>query len=165
MMVLVIEKFMILTTNFIIAAVVLVLIIITYCIFTLNVSKYENYIYGFYVADDSFCEDSEVDSMLLFIGEPTYSGFTITRNAYLVIMDGDELICNQGFTMEYSKGWAGPNINKYKIKPLVEFDSDDVFPEKPTMCFDMPRGLLRIYQDDTMYFVGWKQNDVSNVLI
>ena len=152
--------------NYITGVIIAIVIIVVYFILTCNKSKYEKYMYGFWIGDESFCEESETESMLLFIGEPVDNGFTFSksRNSYIIINDAEGPVCNQSFVMDYYSDWSGPTINNYVINPKLEFEEDDVFPCNVTMSFDMCRGLLRIYSDGVMYGVFHKENQVTNAL-
>ncbi len=125
-----------------------------------NTATFEDYLYGFWLAeDDEFCAESDIKGMLLFIGEPT-GWFSTTRVCYLVIMDG---LCNQSFTMNYWSGWAGIGIGKYTISSALTFDNESVWPERVNMSIDMSSGLLKVYAGDTLYAKLVKQHDTTNI--
>ncbi len=125
-----------------------------------NTSTFENYLYGFWLAeDDDFCAESGIKGMMLFIGEPT-GRLSTSRVCYLVITDG---LCNQSLTMDYWSSWAGIGIGKYTISPSLTFDDENVWPEKVDITVDMCSGLLRIYAGDTLYAKLVKQHDITNV--
>jgi hypothetical protein len=138
-----------------------VLIIILYIFFTWNVKANEDYLYGYWMADDDeFCDISDITSMSLFIGEPTVSwSGAVERNCYLVITDD---ICNQGLTIKYRSGWAGPTLSKYNINAKVEFEIDDIWPDNINISIDIRNGTMVIRSGDMVYARLTKQHDITN---
>lgn len=126
---------------------------------------YENFIYGYWTGDEGFCEESDVSSMMLFIGksdigEDKLSTQKITRKAHLVINND---VTNQTLDICY-KPECVKKIGKYKVKANLKFEEECSIPENVTMEFDMVKGLLKIYANDTIYGVFYKNNEVSNCL-
>jgi hypothetical protein len=141
----------------IICVVVVILIIVIYFIVYYNTSNYEDYLYGFWVAEgDAFCDDAEIDSLLLFIGEKKNN----KRECYLVIMPD---VVNQAFTMTHSSSMAGPGISDYKVSAGVEFEEDQIWPDNVDIKVDMRDGTIKIYSSDTMYVNAQKQHDTTNI--
>lgn len=153
--------------------IVLVLIIIFYVAFTWNVPTYEKYLYGFWVAEgDTFCEEAEIESMLVFVGTGTnsWSG-SISRNCYIIIMDN---LANQGFTMTYRSGWSGTGIGKYSVRAEVKFDEEQLWTgdDDSTTCdvivtIDVIAGTLKIRgtgkNSKVVYAKLHKQHDTTNM--
>jgi hypothetical protein len=128
----------------------------------INTDTYEDYLYGFWTADESFCEKSGIVSMLIFIGAAETAGSVATRTCYIVIMDG---LCNQGFTLVYPLGCAGPRLGPYKISAEVQFDGaelEDIWPENVNISVDIETGTMKIYDDDEVYAEVIKQHDITN---
>jgi hypothetical protein len=145
-------------------AVAVIIVIIVYYLATLNVDTYEQYMYGLWTADDDFCADACISSMLLFIGEPCSGWTSVTRPCYLIIADN---ITSQLFDMQYRTGWGGMVVGTYTVTATVKFENSDAFGvgDKPVeFVFDMPRGVLTIRDDDRIYGKLYKQNDISNLL-
>lgn len=141
--------------------IIVAIICIIYVLSVWNRSAYEDYLYGFWVADEEFCEKSEATSMLLFLGEKDSSILENTRPGYLVITDD---MCNQGMTLKYSSGWAfigRPSI--YTIVAHVEFDQEQIWPEEVTIEVDMTKGTLLICSDDTVFAQMTKSHDITNL--
>ena len=145
-----------------IAACIFIIIVILYFTATWNVNTYEDYLYGFWIAeDDEFCEDSEIDSMLLFIGKPEDNWFSRERTCYLVIMNN---ICAQGFKMKHRTGWGGIGISDYKINAEIAFDDEQIWDDNVKITVDMRTGTMKIVgADGTLYAKLNKQHDVSNI--
>lgn len=143
---------------------IVIFLIILFCLRSYNTKVYENYMYGFWIADgDEFCFRSNINSMLLFLGEDTPGWFKSHRIGYLIITDG---ICEQGLKLTYRRGWAGPNAgNDYRIKADVEFidDNDNIVDgpwESPiTLTMSMACGSMRITgPDNSIYAELTKQH-------
>lgn len=151
--------------------IVLVLILIFYVTFTWNVPAYEKYLYGFWVAEgDEFCEEADIQSMLMFVGTPTNSWFgSTTRNCYIIIMDD---LANQGFTMKYRSGWSGTGIGKYSVRADVQFDDEQLWTDNDDdtcdvlVTADIIAGTLNITgtgkNSKVVYAKLHKQHDTTN---
>lgn len=151
-----------LTKNNIVVALIIIVIIL-YIYSSINVSVYEEFMEGLWVADEIFCEEAGLKSMLLYIGPVSVDGwFSRTRGAYVIAMDD---VTNQSFDITYKRGCGGPFINKYEIHTTTSFEQDQFFPESLSMRFDIGRGVLQLftYEDKTpvLYGAFYKQNDIS----
>lgn len=144
------------------AIIIFIIIIALYNTFTWNVSAYEDYLYGFWVANnDEFCAASEIESMLFFVGESSDNWFTRERTCYLIIMNN---FCNQGLTLTYKTGWAGIGIGKYQVIANVEFDEEQLWDNPVSIYVDMKSGEMKIHgPDDTLYAKLSKQHDTTNL--
>jgi hypothetical protein len=133
--------------------VIIVLIIVIYHNYI-----YEQYIYGFWVADDNeFCHQAGIKSMLLFIGEPTGVMYT-TRTCYIIIMDN---MSNQSFTLQYIPfGWF---IGKYRIYANVEFSDEQIWESRVCIDVNMTNGTLEISAGDIVYARLTKQHETTNI--
>jgi len=139
-------------------AIYIVIAILTiYFLSNWNVASYEDYLYGFWTADGD--EEADIESMMLFIGDPERGWIKTTRTCYLVIMND---ICNQGFSMEYTRGWGSSGINRYVIKPTITFDESSYWPENVIVEVDIRNGTMIIHKDGVTYARLHKQNDTTN---
>lgn len=140
--------------------IVLVIILIARC----NTSTCEDYLYGAWCAeDDDFCEEAEIDNMVIFIGKPTRGWFgNITRQGYLIIMPG---LCQQSFTMCYRAAWCGPKLKKYTVRASIEFDDDQIWDKQCDVSVDILRGTMKIKgcENKVVYADVYKQHDVTNI--
>jgi hypothetical protein len=150
-----------------IAAVIIIFIIliIFYNIFNWNTRAYEDYMYGCWVAeDDAFCEDAEIDSMMIFIGEPESKGIfgSTVRNCYLIIMTD---MANDGFTLQYSPQWGGVGVGKYSVHAKVCFDEDQLWDENVLLTINVIKGTMKIRgkDSDMVYARLNKQHDITNI--
>lgn len=152
--------------EYICAFVVVIVIIVLYKLLTWNTHTCDDYMYGFWVAEgDEFCEKSEVDSILVFIGEPTHHWRTTERTCYLIIMSN---IANQGFTIQYTQGWAGIGLDKYRVRAKVTFDEQQLWTDKVDITIDLRDGTMKIDSVDnetkpTRYALLTKQHDTTNL--
>jgi hypothetical protein len=138
------------------------LIVVIYKLSTWNVPVHEKYMTGFWTcdADDDFAIAAGIQSMMLYIGEPSYSWARAERICYLIIMDD---ICNQGLTLAYSTGWATPIVAPYKISCRAAFDDEQIWPADCTFEIDMLKGAIIVKSGDTIHAKLNKQHDITNM--
>jgi hypothetical protein len=127
--------------------------------------------YGLWTADDDFCVDSGISSMLLFIGPPIRGWSSMItgsteRAGYIIICDD---ITNQSLSIDYRTGYGGISVGKYTVSAKFKFDIEDIFMNDGAnvkLEFDIVHGKLRIYDpvDGKVYARMYKQNDISNLL-
>jgi hypothetical protein len=141
------------TPAFVFAIVILCLIVLIYA----TRVPTDDVLYGFWTGDDDFCEKSECDSMLLWIG-PTKSGWVKqTRQCYLIIMSD---ICNQGLTLTY-KPASGL---QYKTSAVVKFEEDQIWDENVHLHADVIKGTLEIKDSEGTVLARLnKQHDTTNL--
>lgn len=141
------------------AAIIIFCIIIVYYIATYNNSTYEDYMHGFYCADDdAFCDRSDIDSMMIFIGKAEHGWLSTERTCYMLIMDD---ICNQSFTMKYRGGWGGIGVGTYTITADMEYDEDCIWGDKCRFEFDIIHGQLTIYDGDLVCAKLYKNAEIT----
>lgn len=149
--------------GYVIAFVIFIIIIVIYVICTWNTSLNEDYLYGYWTADDDeFCDISDIDSMMLFIGKPSASTISSTRErlCYLIIADD---IYNGGITLTYTPGWSALSVSKYRIRANVTFDETyAIWPEYVNIDVDIRNGTLTIHNDETIYARLHKQHEITN---
>jgi hypothetical protein len=146
---------------YVLIAIIIVVIVLLMFIASQSRVADEDYLYGFWVADDDeFCAESEIDSMMLFIGEPDKGWFSNDRQCYIVIMND---LCSQSMTINYSPPWPGIGGCEYTISANVKFDEEDIWPESVKMTVNMQSGTLKVYSGDTIYAKLTKQHETTNV--
>lgn len=139
--------------------VVLIILIIFYNILNWNTQAYEDYLYGCWTAEgDAFCDEAEIDSMMIFIGEPA-GRWKTERNCYLIIMTD---MANQGFTLTYTPSWGGVGVGKYSVRAKVCFEEEQLWDEEVTITVNMRRGTMKIRSGDMVYARLNKQHDITN---
>ncbi len=129
---------------------IIVCLILMYKWSTYNTSTHENYLEGFWIADgDDFCEQAEIDSMLIYFGpSKPADGKRVKRECYVVITPDIE---NQAFTMSYKPTYASPALGSYELDCQIDFEEDALWDEKVKVAFDMRTGYLRIYSGETKW--------------
>lgn len=120
----------------ILIAVVLIILIV---LFYREHAAFERELTGMWAATDAFCEKSNIESMLLYIGEP--NGYlSKTRHGYLLI-PGD--VSNQEITLRYIK------INPFSrsVSADIEFGSEELWPQNISITIDE---MMKIYGDGVL---------------
>jgi hypothetical protein len=155
------------TRSLIIAVIVFVIVIVLWNIASMNTGANEDYLYGLWVGDDAFCEEAEIDSILLFFGEPEHGWKTETRNGYIIIQADGETVYNQGLVLKYAKGWAGPGVGKYTVCGSIDFDEEQIWSEdgRIKITTDMRTGIMRVHYGEQMYAKLYKSMELSNVVV
>lgn len=122
-----------------------------------NVSLNEKFLYGLWAADETFCEQCDSDSFMLFIGEPNdkSSRNKVCRDAYLVVTPD---IANEKIEITYSK----PRLPKDKYKFAVT-NTSTLLPTEVDFEIDIITGLLKISKDGTVYALLYKNNEVTDI--
>jgi hypothetical protein len=139
-----------------------IIVVLIYFLFTSGTTAHEDYLHGFWLADDDeFCEIVGINSMLLFVGE-TDSSWTHwmshQRECHLVIMDNE---CNQGLTLNYTAGWKISGCGDYTITANVCFEEEQIWPDYVTISINMADGIMRIIgTDDVCYAKLYKQHNL-----
>lgn len=148
---------------------IIVVIVIVLMVITRNPHSdvYNDYMYGYWVADGGFCEESDISSMMIFIGESESASWNkVSRNAYLIINND---ITNQSIVLKHKPIRSfttkpSRTISKYKINVDIEFSDDDVdIDPSVVMEFDIKTGTMRMYNNDTIYGIFYKDHEVTNL--
>jgi hypothetical protein len=110
-------------------AIALICIVVVIFLFSFASSKqdkindYNDFMYGYWVGDNTFCESAKVSSMLLFIGKPKSSGCSVSRDAYLIINND---VTNQPIVLKYNNpSILSADIRNRDQKIKVDADDDD----------------------------------------
>jgi hypothetical protein len=135
------------------------LLVVLYIFFCTNVAEYENYLEGFWLAEqDDFCEGVDVDSILIYFGPATVSKTGVYRREGHLVMTPE--VENQGFTIEYRRGWGGPTVGPYKIHATVKFEEEQVWDDNVCITWDMRSGYLSVTNRDTKFARVHKQHNL-----
>lgn len=120
--------------------------------------SHHEYLYGFWTADGgAFCETTDIDSMLLFVGHPGDDG---SRTSYLIISPD---ICNQGLELSL-RGSPWCLSDTYTWHAHVVFDETPIWPEYVDIIVSKSDGTLRVVDADGVLYASLnKQNDITNV--
>lgn len=138
------------------------LIVFIYATYNPHVTLYNDYMYGYWVGDSIFCEQSEIDTLLLFIGELDNN----ERNGYLVI--GND-VADMPIKIKYdnirtfdtSRVNFLKKVEKIKIPVTIEFSDEIDIPNEVTLELDIINGTLRLFDSDTIYGVWRKDHEIT----
>ena len=136
---------------------IFIILIVILLIYYRDVRLHEDILTGMWIADDKFCEDAGVDSMLVYIGAAD-GGMTTTRNGYIVI--GPD-VANQGFVMKYTPIYSPLD---HTVTMTIDFDIDQLWPQDVSLRIDAATGSMRIYNGDKLYARLYRENILSDVL-
>lgn len=140
-----------------------VLIIIAFVVFDSRINEYEDFMYGLWVADEDFCRESGVDSILLFIG-PEDTGFLNTVRKGHIIINND--YSNQGFTIKYRKGsiiGIPTSHHDYSINAEIEFEEDDIMSNDIQIELSMKNNKMRIRDDEQLFGIFYKDHETTEI--
>lgn len=150
--------------NLTLGFIVIVVIFVLYHLATINRSRYEQYLFGYWVGDDVFCDDAGITSLSMFIGEPSRGWTSTQREAYILIQMKNGDIITEGMTITYGEGWAGPCLGTYSVRATVEFDEVPLWDDlscNVTISVNPINGTLRIYDGDKLYAKLYKEHNIS----
>lgn len=130
------------------------LIILAIIIFIFTSVCENDELVGFYKAPETFLEDAEIQSMLLYIGKKTNG----KRDAHMIVTAGDEVVINTSFSVKITKKILS---SKYEFECLEPIN--DTYPTKLTMEFDKVSKRMTLVDGDTVYAVIYKDNELSDI--
>lgn len=137
--------------------VILIVIAIVVMVYYRDVKLNEDLMSGMWIADDKFCEEADVESMLVYFGRPDGTG-SITRNGYIVI--GPD-VSNQGFVLKYAPLYSPFDRT---LTATIDFDVDQLWPKDIDIVIDAAAGSMRIYKDSKLYARLYRENMLSDTL-
>lgn len=145
--------------------IVFVIVLAFYSQYNIHRQNYEEYLYGYWVADESFCEEADASSMMLFIGAPEKTSMfgRVTRPAHLIINND---ITNQALTIKYKRPnmWFAQKMpKKYKIWANITFEEECNIPEDLWMEFNIYEGTMKMYLDEELYGAFYKDNEITKM--
>lgn len=147
--------------------IIIIIILIAYNIYNVHGANYEDFMYGYWQGDEGFCEECEVSSMQLFIGNIAERNWfdklkgKRERLAYLIMNDN---ITNQQIKITYRpSGGFSLKVSNYEISAEVEFQEDCGIPGEVIFEFDMVKGRLRIHDGKKIYAVMYKNHEISEL--
>lgn len=147
-----------------IALVIVIVIALIYVIGAKRSNEINSYIAGAWVAPDEFCEEAELDSMMIVFSDPTTSMFgNVEQLGYIVAAPG----ISTGITLRYSRG-CGVSPYEREFAASAEFDDGPLWgeenPSNVTVRVDMLKGRMIIRNGDTVLAELYKSNDVSDLI-
>lgn len=138
--------------------VVVIIIFISY-----NNILYQRYLYGMWIADDDFCNESDLDGFMIMMG-PSQGGYiTDTRSMYVVMYNDDGMLCNR--TLEVRLGNTMVT-SEYQNRSIHIVDEDfDIMPRDMTLSTSIMKGHMVLYGGDdgkTIYGSLYKDHDSTH---
>jgi hypothetical protein len=111
---------------------------------------------GFYRAPETFLEDAEVQSMILYISKKING----KRDAHMIVTTCNEIVINKSFPIKITKNILS---SKYDFECLEPINA--TYPTKLTMDFDKVSKRMKLIDGDTVYAVMYKDNELSDIKI
>jgi hypothetical protein len=152
---------------YILGIVTLVLLFII-VLLILNSRTIENSLFtGFWKGDPDFCEQSETDLFLIYLGEPSL--FSSTIPGYILVKNSDGLIMNNPFDLSLSGGYSlkpGLSGNKNYDVEFKWTDSQEefeFFPSTQELCYYPSYGKIVLYKDTQVYAILYKDHQLSSI--
>ena len=145
------------------AIAVLAVLIILYLFTNWYISKLSKaFIYGWYGADPVYCEEANLDSMILFLNNDGYGYILIKGN-------DDTIILNDSFTyslMEKSGSFASITEPRQFTIKFKNIDYQEFFPSVQTLEFIPLTQRIKLYDDNEKmtHAILYKNNMVSDVM-
>lgn len=136
---------------------VVIVIVLIYWYFTLRAESFDDYLYGFWLADqDEFCESTGIKSMFIFVGDKGAQG---DRPGHIIISDD---MSNQSFVLRATPGWCTLTSRKNTMRANIAFDDEQIWPADVMIDVNMSTGEMKIHSDGVLYAQVLKQHDVTN---
>ena len=144
--------------NLLYVIILISVIVFTYWLINSSTNTYEDYLYGMWVGSEAYCDESNIDNMMLFVGKPDKKkgilSTTTSRKGYLIIGPN---VCNSTINIEY-KGVANKTIN---AKVIFDDEEEPPFPEDVIINLDIVKGCMKIYNNDTLYGHFYKNHEIT----
>lgn len=123
---------------------------------------YDNFISGFWKADQNYCDNAEISNMILYID-------SIDNTGYLIINKDNDLIENSAFRLEkkiisnYNNLLPFNNNIEYNVK-FNSKDNNEFLWDNGNYILKLSiiSGTIVIYKEDTIFSILYKDNSVSN---
>jgi hypothetical protein len=94
-------------------------------------------------ADDKFCQNAGVDSIIMYINQSTDKIYTVMEKSNVMLYDGMD-------DTAFKLGYALPIIQGIKYY-TVETTGKGFLPEKCSAKLNLYKSTLKIYDDDKCY--------------
>ena len=145
----------------------IIVIVLIFMITVINVRYAENNLLkGFWKASNSFCQDSDIELILLYISDET-SIYPHKRTGYLLMKNADGILINNPLELILDDGFdislGITNCRKWKAHiNWLEEDDFDCFPCKQELYYYPSVGKLIFSSEDKIYAVLYKDNFLSD---
>jgi len=140
----------------------IIIIVIYLYIIMMDRKTYDNFISGFWKADQNYCDNAEISNMILYID-------SIDNTGYLIINKDNDLIENSAFRLEkkiisnYNNLLPFNNNIEYNVK-FNSKDNNEFLWDNGNYILKLSiiSGTIVIYKEDTIFSILYKDNSVSN---
>ena len=146
---------------YLVGAIVLVVILLIY-IGSSRANTLNEYMTGVWIATPEFCEESEVESLMIVLDTPVTSLLGSSSRIGYIVATPDMI--NTAMTLKYSRGYA-VSPHEYRVNATVEFDEGELWDKNITISVNMLYGGMKIYSKDTLYASMYKNHEVSESVL
>lgn len=138
---------------------ILFLCFILYHVSSINTLS-EKSLTGFWEADSSFCEESDIDMMCMFIGEKKGS----KRPFYLLVKKDDDMIINELGDVKFTQQiYSNPCDNIKKTYTAVFDIENENFPSSQEMYYYVTSNKIILFKGDNVYAVLYKNPALTEI--
>lgn len=142
--------------------IILIILIIEYSFYQQNKYFYEqklnNYLHGYWEADDSFAELSNIDDMILTINNSDMSGM-------LLIVINNEIDQKNNLSLYIENVIYKDNIYQFQLEFINDGNNDFIWNERKLNAYiDHYRGIFEIYNNKTLIAKLIKNNSMTMAL-
>ena len=125
-------------------------------------SQGSDYLYGMWVADSDFCEESDLTGFLIMMGPP--QGWLGNRTMYILMFNEEGTLCNRTVDIQLGYSYFPGN---YQNRSLTILDDDfEIMPQEMTLSTSIMDGHMVLYgrgdDSDTIYASMYKDHDSTH---
>jgi len=147
-----------------ITVILLVLFYITYCNKNCN-----DYLHGMWEADDEYCKESGVSSIMVMVG-PSQGGYTNlykdSRRLYILMYDEEDIIFNRTVDVKISPSYTLTGEYQNRRMVIEDEDYEGIMPREMTLSVSIMDGHMVFYgtgeDKDTIYASLYKDHDATH---
>jgi len=142
-------------------ALIILIIIIYLCIEWQISQSTKLFIYGWYGADPVYCEQANLDSMILFLNDDGCGYILIKAN-------DDSILLNDSFSYLLTEKYPTLSLASPKKYTIIfkGIDYQDFFPSTQTLEFLPITQRIKLYNEatETTHAILYKNNTVSDIM-
>lgn len=146
-----------------VAIIIVSIIIILFSLFYyIRVATESDLITGTWIATPEFCKQTDIDTMIVYIGPVLSNGLTSAkRKVYIIMKKNDTFLLDDKYEFEFGRalGTLYSHNNSYKLEALT--DEKVPFPTKMEMIIDLGKGNMEWKDDKTTYLLATKNFTVD----
>jgi hypothetical protein len=147
--------------KYVIVAICVTLIIVLIVIVYMN-SLGSDYLYGMWVADSDFCDESDLTGFMIMMGPA--QGWWGVRTMYVLMFNDEGTLCNRTVDVQLGSSYFP---GKYQNRSLTILDEDfKIMPLEMTLSTSIMDGHMVLYgrgeDSDTIYASMYKDHDSTH---